>query len=80
LDACARRARKTPPFLGTTFCGGAFLLLHEARQLYAAAQRCLGALGAGNAGRLVLSLYFKAILGIQRNFISRLSRIAALRS
>lgn len=25
-------------------------------------------LGAGNAGRLVLSLYFKAILGIQRIF------------
>jgi hypothetical protein len=28
----------------------------------------LGALGAGNAGHLVLSLYFKAILGIQRIF------------
>ncbi len=42
--------------------------MHEARHLYAAAQRCFGALGASNAGRLVLSLYFKAILGIQRIF------------
>lgn len=38
----------------------------EARRLYQAAQRCMGRLGGDNAGRLVLSLLFKAILGIQR--------------
>ena len=42
--------------------------MHEAKRLYSAAQRCLGSLGGSNAGRLVLSLFFKAVLGIQRIF------------
>lgn len=42
--------------------------MHEAKRLYDAAQRCMSSLGGGTGGRLALSLYFKAILGIQRIF------------
>ncbi len=42
--------------------------MHEAGRPYNVAGRFLGSLGLGNAGRLVLSLYFKAILGIERIF------------
>lgn len=37
-------------------------------RLYRAAQSCLGSLGKSKAARLVLSLFFKAVLGIQRVF------------
>jgi len=40
----------------------------QAVQLYRVAERRLKALGKGKAGRLVLSLFFKALLGIQRIF------------
>lgn len=39
-----------------------------ALRLHAAAQRCLGSLGKGKGSRLVLSLFFKAVLGVQRVF------------
>ena len=42
--------------------------MHEAKRLYDAAQQCMSSLGGNNAGRLVLSLFFKAVLGIQRIF------------
>jgi hypothetical protein len=42
--------------------------MHVARRLHIAAQRYLGSLGGRNASRLVLALYFKAVLGIQRIF------------
>jgi len=54
--------------LGTTAYGGAFLLMHDAARLYRIAQRFLRSLGSRWGGRLVLSLYFKAILGVQRIF------------
>ena len=47
---------------------GAFLLLPVAVQLSRVARSCLGTLGKGKAVRLVLSLFFKAALGIQRVF------------
>lgn len=37
-------------------------------RLHRVAERCLGRLGAGKATRLVLSLFFKAVLGIPRVF------------
>jgi hypothetical protein len=40
----------------------------EAVRLYHAARSCLGSLGKSKAARLVLSLFFKAALGIQRVF------------
>lgn len=38
----------------------------DAVRLHRIAERCLGRLGQGKATRLVLSLFFKAVLGIQR--------------
>jgi hypothetical protein len=67
----ARGARqRRPPFAGRTIHGGAFLLIEEAVLLYRAATACFGRLGRAGAlgGRLVLSLFFKAILGVQRVF------------
>ena len=40
----------------------------EAVQLYRLAVSCFGGVGAHKGGRLVLSLFFKAVLGIQRVF------------
>jgi hypothetical protein len=40
----------------------------EAVQLYRTADSCFGGVGAHHGGRLVLSLFFKAVLGIQRIF------------
>jgi hypothetical protein len=40
----------------------------EAVALYQQATACFGALGAQQGGRLVLSLFFKAVLGVQRMF------------
>jgi hypothetical protein len=56
--------------MGRTHFGGAFLLLPAALALCAVAERTLGkALGsAGNARRLVLSLFFRAVLGVERIF------------
>ncbi len=42
--------------------------MEQAVELYRVAARCLGRVGAPRAGRLVLSLFFKAVLGIQRIF------------
>jgi hypothetical protein len=43
-------------------------LMRHAVQLHRVAERCLGRLGSGKATRLVLSLFFKAVLGIARVF------------
>jgi hypothetical protein len=40
----------------------------EAVQLYRLATSCFGGVGAEKGGRLVLSLFFKAVLGVQRIF------------
>lgn len=40
----------------------------EAVQLYGAATSCFGGIGSQKGGRLVLSLFFKAVLGVQRVF------------
>jgi hypothetical protein len=40
----------------------------EAVQLYEVAARCFARVGGAQGGRLVLSLFFKAILGVQRIF------------
>jgi hypothetical protein len=42
--------------------------MHEAPRQHRAAERCLGSVGPGHATRLVLSLLFKAFLGIPRIF------------
>jgi hypothetical protein len=42
--------------------------MEQAVGLYRVGSRCLGRVGARQAGRLVLSLFFKAVLGIQRIF------------
>jgi hypothetical protein len=42
--------------------------MKEAVKLYRVAGSCFGHLGAQRGGRLVLSLFFKAVLGIQRLF------------
>jgi hypothetical protein len=42
--------------------------MQEAVRLYRVATSCLGRVGAHQGGRLVLSLFFKALLGIQRIF------------
>ena len=42
--------------------------MEEAVDLYQRALSCLGGLGGDKGGRLVLSLYFKAVLGVQRIF------------
>jgi hypothetical protein len=42
--------------------------MEDAVDLYKRARSCLGGLGGDKGGRLVLSLYFKAILGVQRIF------------
>lgn len=42
--------------------------MEDAVDLYQRAQSCLGGLGGDKGGRLVLSLYFKAVLGVQRIF------------
>ena len=42
--------------------------MKQAVELYRAAGSCFGHLGAQRGGRLVLSLFFKAVLGIQRLF------------
>jgi hypothetical protein len=42
--------------------------MEGAVDLYSRAQSCLGGLGGDKGGRLVLSLYFKAVLGVQRIF------------
>jgi len=42
--------------------------MDEAVRLYQVATRCFSRLGGDKGGRLVLSLFFKAILGIQRIF------------
>jgi hypothetical protein len=56
--------------IGRTHFGGAFLLLPAALLLVAVAERTLGpALGnAVQARRLVLSLFFRAVVGIERIF------------
>jgi hypothetical protein len=56
--------------IGRTHFGGAFLLLPAALALSAVAERTLsGALGgADKARRLVLSLFFRAALGVGRIF------------
>ena len=56
-----------PPFVGSTQVGGAFLLMRQAVQLARVAQQTLPSTGA-KAARLVLSLFFKAVLGIERIF------------
>jgi hypothetical protein len=53
---------------GTTAYGGAFLLMRAAVRLDHLAHRCLGDLGSDGGARLVLSLFFKAVLGIERIF------------
>jgi hypothetical protein len=42
--------------------------MEDAVELYRRAMSCLGGLGGDKGGRLVLSLYFKAVLGVQRIF------------
>jgi hypothetical protein len=42
--------------------------MEEAVRLYRSAASCFGAVGAHQGGRLVLSLFFKAVLGVQRIF------------
>lgn len=42
--------------------------MEDAVDLYRRALSCLGGLGGNKGGRLVLSLYFKAVLGVQRIF------------
>src|SRR4051812_36936254 len=42
--------------------------MDEAVRLYQVATRCFSRLGGDKGGRLVLSLFFKAILGIQHIF------------
>lgn len=42
--------------------------MQEAVRLYGVAASCFGSVGAHQGGRLVLSLFFKALLGIQRIF------------
>jgi hypothetical protein len=42
--------------------------MQEAVQLYRVALSCFGGVGAHQGGRLVLSLFFKAVLGVQRIF------------
>jgi hypothetical protein len=54
--------------LGPTAYGGAFLLLRPAVRLYRLAATCFHRLGADKGPRLVLSLFFKAVLGIPRIF------------
>ena len=56
--------------IGRTHFGGAFLLLPAALTLVAVAERTLGpTLGSAvNARRLVLSLFFRAVLGVERIF------------
>ena len=55
--------------MGTSIYGGAFLLIHKAVSVYRAAEKVFARTKLKqHAGRLVLSLYFKAILGIERIF------------
>ena len=42
--------------------------MEEAVRLYRLANSCFPGLGSDKGGRLVLSLFFKAILGVQRIF------------
>jgi hypothetical protein len=42
--------------------------VQQAVRLYRAATSCFGRVGAHQGGRLVLSLFFKAVLGVQRIF------------
>ena len=42
--------------------------MRHAVRLHRVAEQCLGGLGSGKATRLVLSLFFKAVLGIARVF------------
>lgn len=42
--------------------------MEDAVDLYQRALSCFGGLGGDKGGRLVLSLYFKAVLGVQRIF------------
>jgi hypothetical protein len=42
--------------------------MQEAVRLYRSAASCFGAVGAHQGGRLVLSLFFKAVLGVQHIF------------
>lgn len=42
--------------------------MEHAIQLYQLAASCCGSVGAEKGGRLVLSLFFKAVLGVQRVF------------
>jgi hypothetical protein len=42
--------------------------MRQAVRLHRIAEQCLGGLGSGKATRLVLSLFFKAVLGIARVF------------
>ncbi|HEX5752429.1 MAG TPA: hypothetical protein VFZ09_39855, partial [Archangium sp.] len=42
--------------------------MQEAVRLYRVATSCFGRVGAHQGGRLVLSLFFKALLGVQRIF------------
>lgn len=43
-------------------------MMRHAVRLHRVAEQCLGGLGSGKATRLVLSLFFKAVLGIARVF------------
>lgn len=54
--------------MGPTAYGGAFLLLKPAVRLYRLAADCFKSLGGDKGPRLVLSLWFKAVLGVQRIF------------
>ena len=60
--------KDTPRSAGRTMYGGAFVLLEDAVDLYQRARACFAGLGAELGGRLVLSLFFKAVLGIRRIF------------
>src|SRR5262245_15712691 len=73
--ACGRAPRgggggQAPFCLGSTHYGGAFLLLPFALLLSSLAERTLGKVlgSADKARRLVLSLFFRAALGIERIF------------
>jgi hypothetical protein len=62
------KGHRHSPFFGATKFGGAFLLMGEAVRLARSAQRSLKSLGENKGTRLVLSLFFKAVLGIERIF------------
>src|SRR4051794_40724132 len=73
VDRVLHDERKAPlahlgqiPEKRTDAYGGAFLLMPVAVRLARAAARGLGRLGRATAPRLVLSLFFKVVLGVER--------------